>query len=189
MKRSERKPNKENSGDYKGEGEKRLNEFSIFLFGGFRIKWQWGGAHLQQFLRRRWAQSVPMGGGTAVWESSRQLRWDFSLLASRSASRLSLLYTASLALCPIIFLPLLFSYRDSNWIHKIEPTRPRSPPPLPLWACSCFHSSWTERGRLDDKAGRRRKKQRMADGDVSMCTCTWLQSWAIWIAVIVLNDS
>lgn len=153
-----RKPN----GEFRGRErtKKRINEFSIFLFGGFRIKWQWGGAHLQRFLRR--AERVPMGGGTAVWESSRQLRWDFSLLASRSVSRLSLLYAASLALCPIIFLPLLFSGWDSNWIHKIEPTRPRSsslPLSLSPSACSCFHSVWTERGRLDDKAGRGRRKK------------------------------
>lgn len=39
-------------------------------------------------------QSVLVGGGTAVWGHGRQLRWDFSLLASRSVSWLSLLYTA-----------------------------------------------------------------------------------------------
>lgn len=40
----------------------------------------------------RGVQSAAEGGG--VGENSRQLRWDFSLLASRSVSRPSLFYTS-----------------------------------------------------------------------------------------------
>lgn len=52
------------------------------------------GGSPQAILTEVCVQSVLVGGATAVWESSRQLRWDFSLLAARSVSRLSLLYTA-----------------------------------------------------------------------------------------------
>lgn len=51
------------------------------------------------------------------------------------------------AVCPIIFHPPLFSYRDSNWIHKIRLTRIHSLSCF-SWVCLCFHSIWLHTHRL-----------------------------------------
>lgn len=66
-----------------------------FSYAGVSLFSSRGGA------RPQFSRSSKRSGGRreAVWENSRQLRWDFSLLASRSVSWLSLFYTS---LAPIL---------------------------------------------------------------------------------------
>lgn len=90
MERSGTKQNKgtarQRSEGERGEMNSPFSHLGVSLLSGSEV-----GLTSSNSLR---VQSVPVGGGTGVWENGRQLRWDFSLLASRSVSWLSLLYSA-----------------------------------------------------------------------------------------------
>lgn len=69
-------------------GERGKGNSPFSHLGGFPVQQRRGGAYLKLILR-----SSKRAGGRrdASWKNGRQLGWDFSLLASRSASGLLLL--------------------------------------------------------------------------------------------------